>query len=327
MSLAPASGVKIAVVMNAGAGSIGAAKREARKQEILAACAAAGIEARVHMCEPARLVANVRDLAARGADAIVAAGGDGTVSAVAGALVGGATPLAVLPLGTLNHFARDIGMPTGDVAAAIRAIGAFHTRWIDVGELNGRVFINNSSIGLYPEMLSVREHERRANGHSKWWAMLRASARVLRRFPLLEVTIAAGTRILAARTPFVFVGNNEYALRLLTLGARPALDRGQLSLYMIRSTTRLKMFWLMVRAFLQRLDLVKDFEAHATSELIVRTGRHRLRVALDGEVEWMVPPLHYRSRPQALRIVAPPPAVQRQDFADLAPPAPKEARG
>lgn len=290
--------------MNAGAGSIGSAKCDERKTEILAALTAAGLEAEVHLCEPARMTATARELATSGVDAVVAAGGDGTVSAVASALAGGSVPLAVLPLGTLNHFAKDLRMPL-ELAEAAQAIATGNVIRVDVGELNGRVFVNNSSIGLYPETVIRRDRDRKASGRGKWSAMFRAALRVLRRFPLLKVRIGTEHGTLRARTPLVFIGNNAYTINVLELGERAHLDRGQLSLYMIKATSRLKMFWVMVRAILQRLDAVADFEAHATREAIIRTGHRRVQVAIDGEVELMKPPLYYRSRPGALAVLAP----------------------
>ena len=300
--------MKVAVVMNAGAGSIGDANFEQRKTEILAACAAAGIEATLHPCEPARLTETAGALAATGVDAVIAAGGDGTVSAVATALAGGAVPLAVFPLGTLNHFARDLRMPL-DLAGCARAIAARHVVHVDLGELNGRSFVNNSSIGLYPETVILRDADRKALGRSKWPAMFFAALRVLRRFPLLHVAIVTSAGAMRAKTPFVFIGNNTYTINMLGLGERPALNGGVLSLYMLRATSRLRMFWLMVRALLQRLDRVQDFEAHQIGEVVISTGHRHLKVALDGEVVRMSPPLHYRTRPGVLPVLAPPPAA------------------
>jgi diacylglycerol kinase family enzyme len=296
--------MRVAVVMNAGAGSTERANCDERKAEILAACTTAGIDAEVHLCEPARLTQTARELASSGVDAVIAAGGDGTVSAVAAALAGGTVPLAVLPLGTLNHFARDLHMPLelGEAAKAIAAGTVIH---VDLGELNGRTFVNNSSIGLYPETVIQRDADRRSSGRGKWSAMLLAALRVLRRFPLLRVRIGTEGGMLRAKTPLVFIGNNAYTINVLELGGRAHLDRGQLSLYMIKATSRLKMFWVMVRAILQRLDAVRDFEAHAIREAVIRTGHRRLQVAIDGEVELMSPPLHYRIRPRALPVLAP----------------------
>ena len=307
-SLARLHPMKVAVVMNSGAGSIGSANCDERKAEILAACTAAGLDAEIHLCEPARLTQTARQLARSGVDAVIAAGGDGTVSAVASALAGGSVPLAVLPLGTLNHFARDLHMPL-DLGEAAKAIAAQNLIHIDVGELNGRTFINNSSIGLYPETVIQRDADRSSSGRGKWSAMLLAALRVLRRFPLLRVRIGTEHGTMGAKTPLVFIGNNEYKVNVLELGERARLDRGQLSLYMIKATSRLKMFWVMVRAILQRLDAVRDFEAHATREAIILTGHRHVRVAIDGEVTLMSPPLHYRSRPGALPVLAPPAAA------------------
>lgn len=302
--------MNIAVLVNAGAGSIGRERCEARRDEILAACDAVGVEARVWLCEPAQLADHARTLARAGQhDAVVAAGGDGTVSTIAGALAGTPMPLAVIPLGTLNHFAKDLGLPVDDITAAIRAIAAQHTRHVDVAELNGRVFINNSSIGLYPEVVLRRDVDRKQTGRGKWGAMLRAGIRVLRLFPLLEVAIVTGDRMVVTRTPFVFVGNNRYSLALGALGERPALDRGQLSLVLVRSTSRLHMLWTMLRAIVQRASAVNDLEAHDLTETRVVTRRRVVRVALDGEVALMRPPLRYRTRPAALRVLAPPPVA------------------
>src|SRR5688572_3378492 len=101
------SQMKIAVIMNCSAGSIGEEKREAREQEVRDAFAAAGVEVEIFACEPTDLTETAKRVAASGVDAVVAAGGDGTVSAVATALHGGTIPMGVLPLGTLNHFAKD----------------------------------------------------------------------------------------------------------------------------------------------------------------------------------------------------------------------------
>jgi diacylglycerol kinase family enzyme len=314
MLIAFLEGMKVAVLVNAGAGSIGHEKLEEKRAAIEAAVMGAGLGLTTHVCEPAHLTETARRFAGSEIHAVVAAGGDGTVSAIAAGLAGTSTPLAVLPLGTLNHFAKDIGMPL-ELDAAARAIAEGYVGHVDVAELNGRPFVNNSSIGLYPEMVLDRDETQRA-GRSKWAAMVLASARVLRRFPLLRVVIGTENGSIVAKTPFVFVGNNSYTVDVLRLGAREHLDRGELSLYMVRSTSRRKMFWLMVRGILQRLHAVSDFEFHRVSELTIRSGKHRLYVALDGEVVPMAPPLHYRIRPHALAVILPPaaaraPAVER----------------
>lgn len=291
--------------MNAGAGSIGAAKAREQAARVEAEFARVGVEATVHLCEGSRLATTAREAAATGADAVVSAGGDGTVNAVASALVGGDVPLGVLPLGTLNHFARDIGMPD-DLPAAVRLIANGQAQRVDVGEINGRFFVNNSSIGLYPEIVSSRDQDRRQSGRSKWWAMTIAVWRVLRRFPLLLVRVVTEGKAVVTSTPFLFVGNNDYQVTPRQLGRRDRLDGGRLSLYVARSRSRRAMLWLMLRALFRRVEAVGELVVQSVTEARVDTGRKQLRVALDGEVRTMTSPLHYRIRARALPVLMAP---------------------
>lgn len=290
--------VRVTVLLNAKAGN---ADDEHAVREALAGTS---LEATVVPCEAAQLTAAARRAAREGVDAVIAAGGDGTVNAVASGLVGTDTPLSVLPLGTLNHFAKDIGMPI-ELAAAARAIAGGRRCAIDVGEVNGQMFLNNSSIGLYPEMVMTRDTDVRRRVQHKWVAAFIAAIRTLRRFPLLSVRVHMPDRVLMAETPFVFIGNNEYSTNVWTLGKRECLDRGCLSLYMVRCRGRLHMFWLLMRAILQRLDRVRDFENALVSEVTVSLRHRRLDVAFDGEVRRMSSPLHYRVRRGALQVVVP----------------------
>ncbi len=301
--------VRVGVVLNAGAGGVGDDRTGERAEAIRAAFRAAGVEAEVHPCPPEELAAAARRIASSGVDAVVAAGGDGTVSTVAGALIDGDVPVAVLPLGTLNHFARDIGMPL-DLAGAARAIAAGRLGRVDVGEVNGRTFINNSSIGLYPEIVMTRDAVQRRTGRRKWLAMLHAVLRVLRRFPLLRVQVSTPDRRVVAKSPLVFVGNNEYLVEASALGKRERLDGGRLSVYVMRCRGRLQLLWLMLRTIFQRPEAVADCENDSVPEAWVTLGRrnHAVKVALDGEVIRMGSPLHYQIRTAALPVLLGPPA-------------------
>lgn len=296
--------MNVAILLNAKAGQLDRMQCEERAAEILAGCGARGVEATAHLCAGAQLTAKAAALAKTGVDAVIAAGGDGTVSAVAAGLAraGVDVPLGVIPLGTLNHFARDLGVPT--VEAALDVIAKGHTERVDIGDVNGRVFVNNSSIGLYPEMVVERDDYRREHGARKWPAMLRAAFRTLMRFPLLHVGIALADRVFSARTPIVFVGNNTYERDVRALGTRRRLDRGRLAIYTIRATRRLQMFWVLLRALFRRGTPV-DLEEHTVERADIVTSKRSLRVAVDGEVVRMRPPLTYRSRPGALRVLAP----------------------
>src|SRR3954471_6405748 len=235
---------------------------------------------------------------------IVASGGDGTVSAVASALVDTPIALAVLPSGTLNHFARDIGVPD-DPAAAVRIALGGKTRALDVGEVNGRVFVNNASIGLYPAMVHRREKQQRRLGRSKWHAMLFAMHAVLRGHPFLDLVLTLDGVEHRRRTPFVFVGNNVYRMEGFQIGRRERVDAGSLSVYLSRRGGRLGLLVLAMRALFGQLFAARDFEAAAVSQLRIESRHTRLLVATDGEVDALDLPLVFRIRPRALKVVVP----------------------
>ena len=235
---------------------------------------------------------------------IIAGGGDGTISSVASVLAGTDRILGVLPLGTLNHFAKDLHIPL-DLEGAIDTIGASHVMRVDVGEVNGRFFLNNSSLGLYPRIVREREKQQRL-GWGKWPAFVWAAVAVLRRYPLLDVRLSLDEGEFALRTPFVFVGNNEYQMETFNVGARSCLDRGELSLYITNRTGRFGLMRLALRALFGGLRKERDFTAMCTKEVWIKTRHRRLRVAFDGETTVIEPPLHYRVRPGALRVIAPP---------------------
>jgi diacylglycerol kinase family enzyme len=234
---------------------------------------------------------------------IVAAGGDGTINAVASELVGSNKVLGVLPLGTLNHLAKDLGMPL-DLESAVDVIARQSLARIDIGEVNGRYFLNNSGLGLYPGIVHEREQQQ-AQGRSKWLAFFSAVLIILHRYPLLTVRLSTEGRELRRRTPMVFVGNNEYELQGLNMGSRRFLNRGKLFLYVTREMSRWRLFKIGLAALFGRLSETRDFDAMSVGEVSVQARRRRLRVALDGEVVVMRLPLHYRIRPAALRVIVP----------------------
>ena len=242
--------------------------------------------------------------AARGPyEVIVAAGGDGTVNSVASAVVDSNRILGVLPLGTLNHFARDLRIPFELEAAAQRII-AGHTIEVDVAEVNNRVFVNNSSLGLYPIIVRERKKHERL-GFWKWPAFVWATIQAFRRYPFLDVRLRVNDQFLDRTTPFVFIGNNEYAMDSFNIGLRNRLDRGVLSIYITHRTSRWGLIKLALRAVLGRLRDDKDFLAICSNEVKIETPHNRLRVAFDGEVDVMNPPLQYRVRTRALRVIVP----------------------
>jgi diacylglycerol kinase family enzyme len=278
-------------------------------QEMEALFARHGLEAKVTLVEHGQDILEAADRAVQsGARILVAAGGDGTVSAVASRLVDTGVTLAVLPKGTLNHFAKDLGIPLEN-EAAVAAIAGGRVVHVDVGEVNGRIFINNSSLGLYPDIVLDRERQRRRLGRGKWHALLTASLRAAHRYPVFAFDIEADGQRLHRRSAFAFIGNNEYTMEGFEIGERRGgIIDGQLSLYVTQRTGRFGLLRLAMRALFRRLHQARDFDVVRAKSLVVDMRKRHMRVATDGEVTLMDTPLHYRIRPAALRVIVPPPA-------------------
>ncbi len=239
-----------------------------------------------------------------GVKTVVAGGGDGTLNAVAGALVGTEVAFGVLPLGTLNHFAKDLRLPL-DLEGAIRTVVQGRTRQVDAAEINGRLFLNNSSLGLYPDMVRERDRQQKRLGRSKWPAFVSAAVAALRRYPFLDLTISLGGEVYRRRTPFVFIGNNAYEVEGFDIGERKRLDAANLSLYVVQHASRMGLLALAGRALVGRLRQAKDFDALYATEIVIGTRHGNIRVSTDGEVTRMNPPLRYRIRPGALKVIVP----------------------
>jgi diacylglycerol kinase family enzyme len=181
--------MRVTVLVNRRSGSV-------RKEKVTAGSLRemfekAGIEADVRILPGEELCDAAREAVKAGAEAVVAGGGDGTLRAVASVLVDGEVPLGVLPLGTLNHFASDLKIPT-DLEAAARLIQEGEVRALDVGEVNGEIFLNNSSLGFYPPIVQARDQEMRRSKHGKWVAMAIATFKLLPKLSSLHVRISSG---------------------------------------------------------------------------------------------------------------------------------------
>jgi diacylglycerol kinase family enzyme len=305
--------LKVRVILNRAGGSAG----ERLAERIRELFAAHKVEAELRLATPAQLDSACREAGQAGCcDVLVAAGGDGTVGAAAGAIAGSGIPLGILPLGTFNHFARDAGIPL-DLDQAVACIAAGRTRRVDVGEVNGRIFVNNSAVGLYPMIVREREAQQRRLGRSKRLAMLVASLRALWRFSRRRLVVRVAGQAAPIETPLLFVGNNRYETALLSLGRRIALDRGELCLYAPLAANRARLLALALRALFGRLDQQLDFiSLDGLEEVRIGSRRRMLLVAADGEARPMATPLVYRSRPGALTLIVPAPSGASPGGAD-----------
>jgi diacylglycerol kinase family enzyme len=292
---------QIAVVLNASSGNGTAAKAADRLREIFGA---AGREARITLArDGGELTAAMRRAVEDGCDTLVAGGGDGTINCGASAVVARRVPLGVLPLGTLNHFAKDVGIPL-DLEEAARVVLDGIVCDMDVGEVNGRVFLNNSSLGVYPAIVRLRErYQTKVRG--KWIAALWAGLTVLRRNPFMAVRIVVDEKTIIRRTPLLLVSNNEYRMAGIHAGTRESLIRGRLALYVLNAEQRPGLLRLAWQVLLQGAERVKEVDLITVEEATIETRRRRLQVATDGEVFALESPLNYRIRPRALRVHVP----------------------
>lgn len=292
------------VLINRGGGAVAADPKIAGK--IAEALATARVDAEIELVDGGDFEVRCRAMAERGDPLLIVGGGDGTVGAAASALVGSDTLLGILPLGTLNHFARDLGIPT-DLDEAAALIASRSERRVDVAEMNGRIFINNSAIGLYPLMVVDRDIQRRRLGRSKGLAMLVASLRTLARFGHHRLTLTVNDEQEGhIDTPLLFVGNNDYRLDLGAPGQREKLDDGQLCVLVMRKKTRSGLIAASLRALVGRSRSDDMVRIEGVERLRVASRRSHLAVSLDGEIVREAPPLDYAIRKRALRVIAPP---------------------
>ena len=299
---------KIEALINAAAGTVLNQESESLESTLGAAFAKNGVEVSFRFLPGPKILEGAKEAlekVRRGEVAAVAVGGgDGTIRTVASVFADTGIPIGVLPLGTLNHFAKEVRIP-GALDEAVQVIAAGHVATVDAGEVNGQLFVNNSSIGIYPYIVLDRERTTRIRGLQKWTALALGVLRVLRRFPVRRLNIIAEGRKERCRTPCVFVGNNEYALNFRAFGKRDRLDEGVLCLYVAKTQRPLALVWLAIRSLMGFLNATGDLETFKVTQAEIRSRTSRLPVALDGEVRIMHPPLRYRSRPQALHVFAP----------------------
>ena len=299
------SAQRVDVIINAGSGTPGKEEAAARVTDYLSS---RGMVVRVHLVRtPGDLPAAVERAAAGDADVVVAGGGDGTIATVAGGVIDSPKMLGVLPLGTFNYFAQRIGVPL-DLDAALEVIATATTpRLMSVGEVNGRVFLNNSSIGLYPAVLKQRETTYRQIGRSQAAAYLSVAFVLIQPPGFLNLQLTADGQPILRRTPLLFFGVNPLQMAEFGIPGYECLDDGRLAMYVTRPMNAVQMARLALRGFFRGLHGASELEVLCARDVTVSLRRKHVRVALDGEVARLNNPLRYRLRVDALRVLTPAP--------------------
>jgi diacylglycerol kinase family enzyme len=266
----------------------------------------------VHAVEPDDVERTVRELVAGGASRILVSGGDGTIATAASVLIETPAELAILPGGTLNHFARDLGIAT-DPLPALELATSGTSRGVDIGMVNGRVFLNTSSVGAYVRFVRVRERLEKRFGYRLASAL--AALRVLLQFRRLAVQLEVDGETRIYRTPLVFIGVGERELQLPALGSRIAGGQRGLHVLVVRGRSSARLLAIALASVARGVEAMSR-TPHIDSFLVDRCTIDMRRsglVAIDGEVVMLETPIEYSLRRDALQVVAPEPAAKDGD--------------
>ena len=301
-------------------GKAGSSDADAKRDAIEAGLREAGRAGAVRFAAPGELARVAREGAARAladGSAVVAVGGDGTINTVAQAAHAAGCAMGVLPEGTFNYFAREHGAPT-ETAEALRWLLDARPEPAQVSAINERVFLVNASLGLYPDLLQDRERWTARFGRRRLVALGAALATLLRAQDPLRLSIESDGKRRDVRTLTLFVGNNRLQLEQLGLGDAGAPAEGgaadehdgQITAVILKPIGTVAMVGLVLRGAMGQLGAAGGVEHFACQKLVVAPaftlGRRRVKVAFDGEVEWMISPLAIRVLPTPLWLLKAP---------------------
>jgi diacylglycerol kinase family enzyme len=293
--------MRIAVIINSSAGTNKSGDEYAL---IKAAFTRKNIEAVLYEIHHENIKKIAETAVESGFDIIAAAGGDGTINAALNVVVDSNLPFGIIPMGTLNHFAKDAGIPLEIEEAVNNIVDKFVVK-TDIGEVNGYYFLNNSSVGIYPKMVKHRDKEMDDLGYGKWYAMFRALINVFRKYPLITLRIRTENHYTEIKTPFIFIGNNRYKFDLFNFGIRERINEGILSLYYPKTSGKFSIIRFAFLALINRLNATEDFYNTECREIRINSRREILEVSADGEVLHLNTPLEYRVHPGRLHLIVP----------------------
>jgi diacylglycerol kinase family enzyme len=293
---------RICVVLNPGSGAPPDEPREAMIERVLRDRVA---ECALRVAGPDDdLGAIAREAADDGFDVVAAAGGDGTINAVASALRGRGAALGVVPLGTFNYIARGLGVPEDpERATALLADGGL--RRMDAAEVNGRLFLNNASLGAYPRILARREEIYRRWGRSRIAANWSVVDALVEAATPMTVTLSTEDGRRRVRTPLIFVARSAFQLGRFALEGERIVRAGRMAVFVAPEAGRAGMVWRAARLATGALRRGRDFTLLGTDALTVESAASGRLVARDGERERIAGPLRFRMRRGFLRVVTP----------------------
>lgn len=292
----------IEVILNARSGSQRARKTRLILERVLSASTRSF---QITVVSGDTLVRVAQDKAASGCDVLVAGGGDGTISQVAEAALRADKTLGVLPLGTFNYFARSHGIPV-ELEGAVRVILENSTVDCTVFDLDGRLVLNNVSIGIIPTVLLKRRGLYRLWGRNQFNAYLSVLLTIFRPVHRMRLRLATDSTEAVRETPLVLICSNAYQMEAFQLAGKECLAAGQFALYVARMSGRKKIVHLGLRALLRHLRPGQDYDVLCASDVTIETlRRDEFRATVDGELVKIKSPMRFRTLSKQLRVLAP----------------------
>ena len=291
---------RVAVVTNAKAGAL--VDQPDGGPSLADLFQAAGLDATFVPMDSGTLPQRMEAALALEPDALVVAGGDGTVACAAQLILGSGMPLGILPFGTMNLLAKDLGLPIGDTGAAIRLVAAWNPRPIDAGEVNGHVFLCASMLGL-PTRLGRHREESRGSRFRLWTRMARVAMRAARRLVPFHAQLDLGDERVRLRATAATIAVNPVEEASGSRLARPRLDGGTLVLYAVGGGAA-RLVGFVLRVLTGRWQHDPALKVWARPALTIDRRGRAVRVMNDGELILLQPPLRYQVRPGALTVLA-----------------------
>ncbi|MBA2411416.1 MAG: diacylglycerol kinase [Burkholderiaceae bacterium] len=295
------------VVLNAGSGQ---SEAEITSRAIADAFTAAGRAHEIFRVDDPQKLGEIAQQAVakarQNAGIVVAAGGDGTLNAVAQATLNSGCQFGAIPQGTFNYFGRAHGI-SADAAQAAHALLSARVNPVQVGLVNGRVFLVNASLGLYPKLLEDREEQKKKHGRSRLVAAWAALVTIFRGYRPMRIKLERDGHMHQLRSVTLFVGNNRLQLEQIGLEA-DGVDDGKLSAIVLRPLSTLSLLWLVVQGAMGKLGQASGVERFTLTKLVVTPSSRllrRLKVATDGEISWMDTPIEFSVAPEPLLLLTP----------------------
>lgn len=308
--------MRVLVLLNPSSGTMATAEGDVAER-LRNEFQSAGMQAEIVADKPPQLIEQAKLAAKNGYEAVIAGGGDGTLNAIANVVAGSTVAFGVLPLGTHNHFAKELSVPL-ELDEAVRALAHGRMENLDVAEVNGKLFLNFSAIGVHPAVVKAREEQDHlVKEAGRFGKIIRKCVKVIAgllafvlaisRLPLLAVRLTGGGQTHRRLTPSIIVCTNVHQMDVFGALKVSHPRRDQLNIYVAGTTTPFGMLRLFGRVLFRQLHSAsrRDFQNLTAPELQIDLRRHKLPVSIDGEVMTLSTPLRYKIRRSGLKVIVP----------------------